>query len=1129
MTLPIQTLSIIEEVNKTALREGTTWVEAEEKLVVHVKEELKKDDRNLTWREIGAFFRYRGTWHPAQSRYSILSRTRKGILPSKGQKRDVSPRTDAQVSPSTSAAERAMGYPEFAFTAIEYGSPSRSSHTVGRPRRSDRTRAEPGTFAKFFRKRPLEDASEDEGHVEEAPTHLLDGMSDATVEEPDLKVESHTLDTLYQAQHADDPSREIVPVRSRNVVPKLRLQIERERNVAVVNSLTPRITRQPIIHLPKRGPRQQLLTRGNFQKSLMKRRSIQLQKPYLTRQEREVLAELSSTSGWDAGTGAMWTNQALHIDFTEREVKLLLQVIAPDEDLITLPVHAQLRNLLLSVSEEDIGRIAFRAVSNNQRRFLNRTLASIKSFLWDLKQEEPPVDSRIEIFDYRQIQPQPKSASLLRQRELGAPQHDLSIFRTQMSSRFGPQYRFQSMSSDVNTVAWAPNGRNFAIGSAALTDVNSMQYNKPNNLLFGDLETGHLTELAHHVIKREATHGVNATRAMQASQDTLLFTTISDVQFSSDNHVMITAGYDKHVRIWALDEGETGIGTICRWSLQRSAEVDLLAMATCVGDSPRLFAAAAKTQLTAKGNKAVKLYSYSPDLETCEIKGTLSSSRAQYEMGASRIDPSCLRWSTNAQNRYVLGGFSASEDTEKRGEACLWDVETGQELGVSLNKRSVFDIQWSPSVWGRFAIGGGVVAKKVNRGTLSAIRIHDSRWLPERGSMFTSGQSTFELECPASDMNDVLFNPRDTNLIAAGCTDGSTYIWDLRSPHKLLHHLTHGNPLFELDSFRRREEFDTGVRFLSWDLHGRQLFSGSSDGVVATWDPYLSQHNAFQREVVRMSSGVMAGSFSPDHSNLLLGDAEGSVLMLSIGREDEEAEAFHFQPDESTKEERREKFASENQEKPSEEPDSGKAIAERLVQSKEIEIKPYGNFPKKQAVKGPHYVGPFDLAIDSNELRKKAALSQSQAARQEAQSNDVAIVEDDITDEKHWEKRLPYLMHEPPYRQHARLIDPCSRCSATGTEQSIEDSSLLALAGDSDPDSVICLGCNASWRADVLGWQLLNSGTAAKRKSSKNDSDVTISDDEADASARTALEPVETAPRYLDLWDVDEVAIRRLD
>jgi hypothetical protein len=73
-----------------------------------------------------------------------------------------------------------------------------------------------------------------------------------------------------------------------------------------------------------------------------------------------------------------------------------------------------------------------------------------------------------------------------------------------------------------------------------------------------------------------------------------------------------------------------------------------------------------------------------------------------------------------------------------------------------------------------------------------------------------------EYERPAVDINEIHFHPFDHPYISAGCTDGITYIWDVRMPENILHELRHDKPIDELDHTRTREDQDTGVL----SLHG---------------------------------------------------------------------------------------------------------------------------------------------------------------------------------------------------------------------------------------------------------------------------------------------------------------------
>lgn len=81
--------------------------------------------------------------------------------------------------------------------------------------------------------------------------------------------------------------------------------------------------------------------------------------------------------------------------------------------------------------------------------------------------------------------------------------------------------------------------------------------------------------------------------------------------------------------------------------------------------------------------------------------------------------------------------------------------------------------------------------------------------------------------------------------------------------------------------WRPREVADTGVKFASWGETTDRLYTGSSDGVVKSWNVKRAAEDVLVRNVVQLEAGVMSGSFSPDLTQLLIGDAVGGVNLLS--------------------------------------------------------------------------------------------------------------------------------------------------------------------------------------------------------------------------------------------------------
>jgi len=634
--------------------------------------------------------------------------------------------------------------------------------------------------------------------------------------------------------------------------------------------------------------------------------------------------------------------------------------------------------------------------------------------------------------------------SLLHERAVGTSRSlRPSTFQKAAQFSLSPSLSFTGTSGDVNSVAWAPNGRFFAAGSAALTDSHSMQYNLPNNLLLGDVDNKALRELPHHHISRPRTStGANASLEMYNSQDPILFTTISSVDFSPDGRIMFSAGYDNTARIWDIREGLSKAVWLHGWL--HKAPIDTLA----VGGAG-LFATGAQRS---NGN-CIKVMRYGFEIPKADLGPVahFTSHRGTRESN-SQIVPSSMKWgpSLYGQDKYLLVGFSSNAQDYGAGEACLWDLNVWEgnqrkpkEI-VSFNTRNVFDVAWSPSIYGRFAIGC-TAGSSVNRGIRSVVRIHDSQ-LTGNG-LRTNQHCTIELECPALDMNDVVFNPSDEYIVSAGCTDGASYVWDLRNPHRLLHRFAHGPALLELDDSQPREHIDTGIRFLSWGQSGRELYTGSSDGVVCLWNPYLSTEDAYVDDVVRAKSGIMSGAFSPDFFNLLLGEVNGTISVHSAGARD--CETFTLQhadrPSNSVKE-------------------SGIAEAARLLQSSQMKLKPFGDLPFRQAVQGVNYAqtGFIDSSEDAPQLRKAAAEMQRRFRPRSPCTLDhsfPALTEEEQGDSGAWKSRIPDAVRHREGRSKQEGIE-CFRC-----QQPISPIEIDAVV-----DELICYTCNVAWRVDVLGY-----------------------------------------------------------
>ena len=176
-----------------------------------------------------------------------------------------------------------------------------------------------------------------------------------------------------------------------------------------------------------------------------------------------------------------------------------------------------------------------------------------------------------------------------------------------------------------------------------------------------------------------------------------------------------------------------------------------------------------------------------------------------------------------------------------------------------------------------------------------------------------------------------------------------------------------------LDDFTDREVADTGVRFLSWGHNATRLYSGSSDGVVKVWDVVGSAQDVFIKDLMTADSGIMSGAFSPDKSKLIVGEVNGSINILEVGRDDctaKNTDRLRYLAYQNPINDDNNNSIAGNE--ATAQADSGRAIAFESLMTGQIVIRPMGGLPIYQSVQGPNYDGPFDNSIDAPFLRQQA-------------------------------------------------------------------------------------------------------------------------------------------------------------
>ncbi|KAK5133366.1 hypothetical protein LTR08_007800 [Meristemomyces frigidus] len=541
-------------------------------------------------------------------------------------------------------------------------------------------------------------------------------------------------------------------------------------------------------------------------------------------------------------------------------------------------------------------------------------------------------------------------------------------------SEYRPRKYFTSTSGDVASMAWAPDGERFTVGSIAISDDRSMQYNSSLNLLLGNSQTSALKELPEHHIPRpviDADSGnVNGEHAMRESQDSRLFMTVAAVAFSRNGKRVYSAGSDQKVRMYRV--GEDIHEARCRYEIYHPAVVDLMT----VGNHGLL---ATGCHSSADGSIQV----YDCKRQSYDLKLSLSPSRIDVQSG-SPLFPSALKWGVAPQHSsFLLAGFSGDSPGQTRetaGETALWNVETGLRVRLSTVTRNVFDVAWNPSpspASSSFAVAS-TPSTKTSYGQQSVIQLY----APGQDG----ARQVLGWDCPAVDINDVMYCPFDDNMIAAGATNGRVYLWDKRFAdrnQKPLHTLAHGDSVNVLDHNLHTDISDTGVRFLSWGATSSRIYSGSSDGVVKVWNPYRSGGNALVKDAATFQTAIMSGAFSPDHRDLLIGEECGRINLLSVDLESNE--------DDDGGTSAPAKFKLHPAPEPLKLAASPFAAAKDLVQSEQIVFRPMGALPIRQAVCGPKYNGPWLKPTRDQWTLAKDECERARVAQNEAQVHEETV------------------------------------------------------------------------------------------------------------------------------------------
>jgi WD40 repeat protein len=813
---------------------------------------------------------------------------------------------------------------------------------------------------------------------------------------------------------------------------------------------------------------------------------VRRKKPYLGHKERKMLKSCLESVDWEEED---WSGVSLHVDVTEGEMVVLQQ--CADTVIKSKPnTPTSLEAVVRHITHAQIAEIARRAKRRPQ--FQNRTYKSIQAMLTDASAGNLNlVPMRFRLDPAQRSPPANQISTRLLRRELGDTRTPSRSIRQTVYDSLAPSRSWTGASGDVGTVAWSPDGNNFAAGSMCLVDPSSMQYNRSNNLLFGNTQHQTLYELPeHHKPREKPKEGANASHSMHMSQDPRLFFTVSMVDFSRDGSHMFSVGYDKFLRSYEVNNGRCNQ----QWAVDYDAEVDLLTTSRHL-------------DLLATGSREIEssIRVYGSNGEN-QLLTTFGSSRARNHLDA-KVYPSALRWGVHSSVRdYLLAGFASTAGDEhharSHGETCLWDVARQTPIVVSPAAGNIFDVAWSPRS-ARFATACQAYGQMVNKGARSLVRI----CAPTEMAVWSN--RGLQLECPARDINDVIFCPFDENYVAAGATNSKIYIWDLRRPDTLLHRFSHGNPLAELEPGVSQELADCGVGFCGWGESRDRLLTGSSDGVVKVWDIHRAPRDAHIRDLASFNSGIMSGAFNHDFSSLLIGEVNGTINLLEVGADSpallKDLPSFHFEP----------AVAEINTDlsTPTKEETSGVWLGRRMRKARKIKVKHMGGFPRKQVLQGEFYDGPYDNGPDAEQLRQAAAAFQAKlVVKKDSQctiplcNDHVITTEEDAGDSGRAVDRIPQALRDSAATllaghetKEPRMVAGMLRCSQCGGlarprvgDKKQEEFPLCERCGFScfrcgngvkaglEVENITCHECGLQWRAGALGYEIVPLSLAEK-------------------------------------------------
>ncbi|KAJ5100185.1 hypothetical protein N7456_006237 [Penicillium angulare] len=497
----------------------------------------------------------------------------------------------------------------------------------------------------------------------------------------------------------------------------------------------------------------------------------------------------------------------------------------------------------------------------------------------------------------------PNLQNLLWNREMHGRNPSRKI-HAEVTSNFRPWKSWKGASNDVVALAWSPDGTKFAAGASAHSD----EYNRKYNLLLGGLVDGTLHELPDHWTRRPS---------LSVATDERLYSSVTSMQWAGDR--LYTASYDNTVKIWDVGGHEH---PPCLRTLKHDSKVVVMGLSKSMPN------------LIATGTNQFRLWNVQEGREPTWNKLDILRDPRQK---AVELVPTALAWGHTAQTKHFLvGGMAERVHDEYKVPQCghlgMWEIGESSitPRKLSPDSQNVFDIKWHHSLPKFVAATTYSQAMHLPYRTRTVVQVYDCKT--------NDIKVTSRFSCTAADINETEFCPMDSSYISASCTDGKSYVWDVRKPDKAVHRLSHGTPLQPLTHEYSREFTDYGVSVALWGATIDQFYTGGSDGFVKQWDIRRSPEDVLVSNVASFDEGITSGAFSADKSHILIGAHGGAIRVLSCGPSDPENGGFKLKDAHG----------------PAAPELSGREASNVLLANAEIERHPiYG------PGQGPNYKGPY--------------------------------------------------------------------------------------------------------------------------------------------------------------------------